>query len=131
MVSLSELSVLNEIPAVSSFNDGIDPDVEFSEVGNSLLNALGSGGIAVEVRGLAEEVGTETLVRVVEDSVLVSVAERGGVLDGKLDVPYKLTTLSTLGGSDFLSLSVVDLDGFTDVTWLDSGDTERGSEGFT
>ena len=74
--SLSKLGVLDAVPAVSAFDDGVDPDVEFLQVSAGLLDALGGGGIAPQVSGLTEEVGTETLVRVVEDSVLVSVAER-------------------------------------------------------
>ena len=77
----SKLAVLNVVPAVSLLDDGIDPDVEFLEVRACLLDALGSGGIGPQVSCLSEEVGAETLVRVVKNSVLVGVAESGGVLD--------------------------------------------------
>ena len=92
------------VPAVSLLDDGIDPDVELLEVLAGLLDALGSGGIGPKVGGLAEEVGTETLVRVVKNSVLVGVAEGGGILNGELDVPDELAALGALGGGDLLAL---------------------------
>ena len=79
--SVSHLGVLDVVPSVAALDDGINPHVELGEVGDSLLDALGSGGIGVEVGGLSEEVGAETLVRVVKNSVLVGIAESGGVLD--------------------------------------------------
>ena len=117
------------VPAVSALDDGVNPDVEFLEVGTCLFNALGSGGVAPQVSGLAEEVGTETLVGVVKHSVLVGVAESGGILDGELDVPDELTGLGTLGGGNLLCLTVVDLDGIADVCGFNTGHAELSAEG--
>jgi len=87
---LSEFGVLDVVPAVFTLDNSINPDVEFHEVLNSLLHTLGSSGVGPQVSGLAEEVSTEALVRVVQDSVLVCVAEGGGILDVELDVPDEL-----------------------------------------
>ena len=46
-LSLSQLGVLDVVPAVSALNDGVDPNVELGEVCNSLLDTLGSGGVGV------------------------------------------------------------------------------------
>ena len=83
----------------------------------------------MKVDGLAQEVGTEALVRVVQDFVLVGVAESGGILDAELDVPDELATLGALGGGDLLGLAVVHLDGLADIAGLDAGHAEAGSEG--
>ena len=50
--------------------------------------------VGVHISGLAEEVGTETFVRVVEDSVLVGVVEGGSILDNKLDLPDAVSLVS-------------------------------------
>ena len=129
--SHAELGVLDVVPAVSALNDGVNPDVELLEVGEGLLDLLGGGSVAPQVGGLAEEVGTETLVRVVKHSVLVGVAESGSILDGELDVPDELASLGTLGGGDLLRLAVEDLDGVTDIAGLDTAHTEASSESVT
>lgn len=68
-------SILDVVPSVSKLNNGINPDVEFSEVGNLGFEGLACLGVGVEVGGFAKEVGTKTLVGVVKDAILVGIVE--------------------------------------------------------
>jgi len=88
-----------------------------------LLNTATGGGIGVEVSDLSEEVGTETLMGVVEDSVLVVVSSGGGVLGEELNLPDEVS-LATLGGGSLLGLLVERLDEFLNIGGLNSGDSE-------
>ena len=91
--SVSHLGVLDVVPSVAALDDGINPHVELCEVGEGLLDALGSSGISPEVGGLAEEGGTETLMGLVHDFILVGAAEGGSILHRELDVPDELAAL--------------------------------------
>merc|ERR1719464_448312 len=121
--SCSEFGVLNVVPSVSAFDNGINPHIEFEEVGDVLLVLATGTSIGVEVRGLTEEVSTESFMRVVEDSVLVGAAESGGILDVEGNVPDELA-LSSLGTAGLLTLLVPDLAGLSGLSWLNSSDAE-------
>merc|ERR1719464_847338 len=118
--SCSEFGVLNVVPSVSAFDNGINPHIEFEEVGDVLLVLATGTSIGVEVRGLTEEVSTESFMRVVEDSVLVGAAESGGILDVEGNVPDECS----LGTACLLTLLVPDLAGLSRLSWLNSGDAE-------
>jgi len=89
------------VPSVSALDDGINPHVKLSEVGDVLLDAGAGLGVGVEVGDLAEEVGTETLMGVVKNAVLVLVVSGGGVLGEELNLPDEVS-LGTLGGGGLL-----------------------------
>lgn len=96
----------------------------------ALVDSGGSLGVGVKISwSLGEEVGTETLVGVEEDSVDVVVELGGNILGEELNLVDQITTLGSLGGGSLSRLSVVGLDGIVDGTWLNSGDIEAGSEG--
>lgn len=93
------------------------------------MESVGSSLIGVQVAWLLwEEVGTETLVGVEEDSVDVVVELSGDVLGKELDLVDVITTLGSLGGGGLSALLVPHLHGIRNVSWLDSGDVEAGSE---
>ena len=128
MYSSSEFGVLDVVPSSSLFNNGINPHVEFSEACASFFEFTSGTSIGVHVSSLSEEIAAKTLVRVVKNAVLARVAERSGVLDVEGNLPNKVT-LGSLGATGLLSLLVPSLAGFFGVTWLNSSDAERGSEG--
>lgn len=101
-------SILDVVPSVSKFNNGINIHVELGEVGDLSVEGITSLGIGVQVRSLAEEVGTETLVGVVKDAVLVGVVEGGGILHDKLNLPDQVS-LGTLRRSSLLGLFIIGL----------------------
>ena len=74
-----------------------------------------------------EEVGTETFVSVEKDSVNVVIELGGNILDEELNLVDKFTSL-TFGGSDLLGLFVVGFDALLNITWLNLGNVEAGSE---
>ena len=74
-----------------------------------------------------EEVGTETFVSVEKDSVNVVIELGGNILDEELNLVDKFTSL-TFGGSDLLGLYVVGFDALLNITWLNLGNVEAGSE---
>lgn len=120
--------ILNVVPSVSSLNNTVDVSVELEEVGNVAINSLSGCSIGVEVGGLSEEVGTKTLVRVVEDSVLVGVSSGGSVLAVEFNLPDASSALLSLAGGSLLGLGVVALDHLGVVSWVNSDDREAGSE---
>jgi len=84
----------------------------------------------VEVGGLlGEEVRSETLVSVEENSINIGVELSGDILGKELDLVDKITALGSLGRSGLLALFVVGFAGFGNGSWLDLGDVEAGSEG--
>lgn len=76
---------------------------------------------------LSEEISTKSIVRVVENFVLVASISSRGIFAEKLDFPEKVSTLVSFSGSG-LSV-VVDLYHFADITGLDSQNLELNSEG--
>lgn len=81
-LSEGDLGVLDEVEAVSSLDDGVNPRVELGEEARVLLELLGGLVVGVEVvGGGVEEVGTETVVGVEEDLVGVGVELGGDVLN--------------------------------------------------
>jgi hypothetical protein len=83
----------------------------------------------MEVRWLlGEEVGSETLVGVQEDSVDIVVELSGHVLGKELNLVDQVTALGSLCGGGLSSLFVVDLDGLMHISWLNLCDVEAGSE---
>jgi hypothetical protein len=82
----------------------------------------------VEVSWLGwEEVGTETFVGVEKDSVNVVIELGGNILDEELNLVDKFASL-TFGGRDLLGLFVVGFDALLNITWLNLGNVEAGSE---
>ena len=57
-------SILDEIVAISSLNDGVNPGVESGECGNLFLDFLKGTSIFVEILGFSQEVGSKTLMGV-------------------------------------------------------------------
>ena len=107
---MNELSVTDVVETVLSLDNGINPGVEASQVGDLALNLrLVEGGSG------SEEVSSESIVGVVEDSVLVVAVGSGGVLAEELDLPVALRSLldNHLGG----------------ITGLDGEDGELYAEG--
>ena len=67
------------------------------------MESLGGSFVTVEVGGfLWEEVGTESLVGVEEDSVDVVVELSGDILGQELDLVDHVTSLGALGGGALL-----------------------------
>ena len=128
MYSSSEFGVLDVVPSSSLFNYGINPHVEFSEAGACFFEFTSGTSIGVHVSSLSEEIAAKTLVRVVKNAVLARVAERSGVFDVEGNLPNEVT-LGSLGATGLLCFLVPGLAGFFGVTWLNSSDAERGSEG--
>ena len=114
--SEDHLGVLDEVVAVSSLNNAVDPGVESGKGGEGISHVSTGLGVGMEVSSfLGEEVGSESLMGVAENSVAV-VAELGGnILAEELD----LVEATLLSG--FASIS--------GISWLDSADVEAGSEG--
>ena len=54
-------------------------------------------------------------MRVVENSVLIRIAESCGIFDGKLDIPDEFAAFHTFCRADFLGLTVIDFDGIAQV----------------
>jgi len=131
MYSSPEFCVFDVVPAVSALNHGINPHVEFAQIGAALLESTSRPCVSVEVRGLAEEVRSKSFVRIIKNTVLVGVAECRGVLTVKCNVPDEFTSLGTLGTASFLSLLVPDFACFFGIAWLYSGNAECCPEGFT
>ena len=92
-----------------------------------LLDAGAGLGVGVEVGDLAEEVGTETLMGVVKNAVLVLVVSGGGVLGEELNLPDEVS-LGTLGGGGLLGLLIVRLGELFDLGGLNLAHGEGGSE---
>ena len=78
---------------------------------------------------LAEEVLSETFVGVQKDSVDIIVELGGDILGKELNLVDELSGFGSLGGGGLLVLSVIDSNSVVDVSWLNSGDVEAGSEG--
>ena len=74
-----------------------------------------------------EEVGTETFVGIEKDSVNIVIELGGDILDEELNLVDELSSLA-FGGRDFLGLFVVGFDALLDITWLNLGNVEAGSE---
>ena len=79
--------------------------VELEEVGNVVVDSLSSSSVGVEVGCLSEEVGTKSLVRVVEDSVLVGVSSGGSVLAENSTCQIMLAAFCPLQEAAFLDLA--------------------------
>ena len=62
---MNELSVTDDVETIYAFNDGVNPGVETGEVGDLALDLS-----LVERSSWPEEISTESIVRVVENSVL-------------------------------------------------------------
>ena len=115
---------------MSSLDDAVNPGVVSGQEADSVLDFASSLGVRPEVGGLLrEEVGTETLMSVEEDSVDVVVRLGADILDKELNLVDEVAALSSLGGSGLLGALVVRLDAVLSVAWLDLGDVEAGSEG--
>lgn len=127
-VSSAHAGVLDVVPSVLALNDAVDVGVEGGQVGHVGFNSLAGSSVGVEVGGLSEEVGTMSLVRVVEDLVSVGVSSGGGVLAEHLNLPDEVAALS-LGGRGLLGLGIVDLGPLGDVAGVDSDNGEGSSEG--
>ena len=68
-------------------------------------------------------------MRVVENSVLIRIAESCSIFDGKLDIPDEFAAFYTFCRADFLGLTVIDFDGIAQVaTRLDMRHTKACSE---
>ena len=78
---------------------------------------------------LGEEVSTETLVGVQEDSIDVVVELGGDILGEELNLVDHLSSLGALGGGALLGLLVVGFAGLSNGSWLNLGHVEAGSEG--
>lgn len=79
---MDESSVLDVVETVAALDDGINEGVEAGHVAD--LSSNSGGGTS---RGLSEEVGSETVLRVVEESVLVAGVSSGGILAEELSLP--------------------------------------------
>lgn len=75
MDSSPEFCVFDVVPSISAFDNGVNPHVEFSQIGTILLEFASGCGISVEVSGLTEEICSKTFMGVVEDAILVRVAK--------------------------------------------------------
>ena len=75
MHSSPEFCVFDVVPSSPAFDDGVNPHVEFSQIGTILLEFTSGCGISVEVSGLTEEVCAESFMGIVKDAVLVGVAK--------------------------------------------------------
>ena len=77
---------------------------------------------------LGKEVGSETLVGVEEDSVHIIIELSGDILGEELNLIDQVTTLGSLGGGSLSALSVVGSNSLVDISWVNSGNVEAGSE---
>lgn len=100
--SEDHLSVLDEVVTVSSLDDGVNPGVESSQELEGVLDLVAGLVVGVEVGGLlGEEVGSETLVGVQEDSVDIIIELSGHILHEELHLVDHVS-LSSLGGGHLL-----------------------------
>ena len=130
LISEDKLGVFDEVEAVSSLNNGVDPGVESCQKVEAVLESVRGLVVVPEVGGLLwEEVGSESLVGVQKHSVDVVVELGGHVLGGELNLVDVVTSLGSLGGGRLSGLSVPESDGVVDISWLNLGDVEAGSEG--
>ena len=104
---MDESSLLDVVEAVLSLNNGVNERVESGHGSGVRLNSGVTGGASL---GVSKELGTETVVRVVQKSVLVVSVHGGGIL------------------AEELSLEVVHLGG---GSVLNGGDLDVDSEGVT
>ena len=127
--SEDHLGVLDEVVSVSSLNNGINPGVESGEETEGFLDLVGSLGVVPEVGGLlGEEVSTESLVGVEEDSVDIIIELSLDILNKELNLVDSVS-LSSLGGRDLLGLLVPNLAGIESISGLNLSNVEAGSEG--
>jgi len=105
--SVDEFGLLDVVEAVLSLDDGINEGVESGHVTNVRSHSGVSGRSGLSI---SEEFGTESVVRVAEESVLVVSVHGGGIL------------------AEELGLEVVHLSG---GSVLDGGDLNVDSEGVT
>jgi len=114
---------------VSSLHNAVNPRVESGEEVEAVSELVGSSGVSVKALGfLGEEVGSESLVGVEEDSVDVVVELGGHVLGQELDLVDAVAGFSSTLGR-LLGLLVVRLASIGHVSGLDLGHVEAGSEG--
>ena len=125
---LSHGGVLDVVPAISELDDGVAPHVELGQVSNLVVEVGAGLGIGVKVSGAAEEVVAQTLVRVVQDAVLVGVVEGGSILHDQLHLPDQVTLVSS-GRASLPGLLVPRAGGVIAVSGVHSHDEERGAEG--
>jgi hypothetical protein len=104
---VDESGLLDVVETVGSLNNSVNERVESGHVSDVSLNSSVTSGASL---GVSEEFSTETVVRVVEESVLVVGVHGGGIL------------------AEELSLEVVHLGG---GSVLNGGDLDVDSEGVT
>ena len=105
-ISVDESGLLNVVETVRSLNNSVDERVESGHVGNMSSN---SGGTSSTSRGGTEELSSVSVVRVVEESVLVVSVGSGGILTEELSVPVSVlnaVTTVNVGNLDVDSESV-------------------------
>lgn len=122
-----KLGLLDAVLAVSALNDGVNVCVELAKLVDLGLDLLGGSGVVPQVSGLTEEIGTETLVRVNKNAVLVGVTGGGGILAEHGHVPDEVGLLGVLGGSGLFGGFVVDADHVMNGT-LNLNNVKDGSE---
>ena len=97
--SENHLGVLDEIVSISLLDNGVNPGVEFCELVEALLNLTAGLGVGVKVSWfLGEEVSSETLMSVQENSVDIVVELSRNILGKELNLIDHLSSLGTLGG---------------------------------
>jgi len=86
-VSEDHFSVFDEVVTVSSLDDAVNPWVESGQEVDAILQFAGGLGVSVEVSGFGrEEVWSESLVGVEEDSVYVVIELGWNILNQELDL---------------------------------------------
>jgi hypothetical protein len=96
--SVDESSLLDVVETVLSLNNSVNERVESGHVGGVRLNSGVTGGSGL---GISEELSTETVVRVVQKSVLVVSVHGGGILAEELSLEVvHLSGGSVLNGGD-------------------------------
>jgi hypothetical protein len=127
--SEDHLGVLDEIVTVAALDNGINPGVVSSQEIEGSLNLLLSLLVFPQVSGLGlEEVGTETIVSVQQDTVDVVVALGGDILNEELNLIDQVSSL-TLSSLDGFAGLVEVFDSVLCSSGLNLGNVEAGSEG--
>jgi len=129
-VSEDHFSVLDEIVTVSSLDDAVNPWVESGQEVDAVLKFTGGLGVSVEVGGFGrEEVWSETLMGVEENSVYIVVELGWNILYQELDLIDEVSALGALSCWCLLGALVVWFDHLVDISRLNLGNVEAGSEG--
>jgi len=72
--SVLEGGVLDIVPSIFALHNGVDPYVEFKEVGSVVFDLLAGTSVGVEILSFSEESRTVSFVGVVKNTILVGVA---------------------------------------------------------